>query len=391
MTAQVNIILNEVRNTVSIPTAALGEVQSDGRRQVWVSRGKGTVESRWIRIGIDDSSVVQVLDGLKSGEQVVLEGAASPQATPTHRAGRPEMAGPLLELHGVRREYASGAGVYVALDHLSLRIDAGELIAIVGASGSGKSTLMNILGCLDRPTAGTYRVAGQEVSRMSTDERSALRRERFGFVFQRYNLLPDLTAVDNVAVPAVYAGQDRGRRRARATALLTRLKLQDHLHHRPNQLSGGQQQRVSIARALMNGGEIILADEPTGALDSPGGRGGARHPKRTAQQGVTRWSSSRMILRWRHTRSGASSSRTVGFYRIATPVTARVTGMWAMTEVKNRPAARPSRSALAELGDRFGRSAAYGSAGHECQSRPYLSDHVGASSLGSLPWHRSSR
>jgi len=142
-------------------------------------------------------------------------------------------------------------------------------VAIVGASGSGKSTLMNILGCLDRPNRGDYRVAGRETGALDPDALAALRREHFGFIFQRYHLLSDLSALDNVEVPAIYAG--RGDRRARAQTLLRRLGLSDRLGHRPGQLSGGQQQRVSIARALMNGGAVILADEPTGALDRHSG------------------------------------------------------------------------------------------------------------------------
>ncbi len=181
------------------------------------------------------------------------------------------MSAPLLQLCSVSREYRSGDGKFAALKDINLSIDAGEMIAIVGASGSGKSTLMNILGCLDRPTSGAYRVAGVDVASLTADALSTLRRERFGFVFQRYNLLPDLTALENVGVPAVYAGIARPARHARARELLASLGLQTRLEHRPNQLSGGQQQRVSIARALMNGGEVILADEPTGALDSRAG------------------------------------------------------------------------------------------------------------------------
>jgi macrolide transport system ATP-binding/permease protein len=178
------------------------------------------------------------------------------------------MGGPLLELTGARREYPSGDGVFAALKDLDLKIHAGEMVAIVGASGSGKSTLMNVLGCLDRLSSGKYYFAGQDTAEMDADELAALRRERVGFIFQRYNLLPDLTALENVEVPAVYAGCERKVRHQRARSLLRRLRLQDRFDHRPSQLSGGQQQRVSIGRALMNGGEIILADEPTGALDS---------------------------------------------------------------------------------------------------------------------------
>ena len=178
---------------------------------------------------------------------------------------------PLLALKGVWRSYAAGEAPIHALKDVNLTIRAGEFVAIIGQSGSGKSTLMNILGCLDRPTQGRYRVAGRNVRKMSSDELAALRREHFGFIFQRYHLLPDLDARENVETPAVYAGRSRKARRERATMLLARLGLGDRMGHRPSQLSGGQQQRVSIARALMNGGQVILADEPTGALDSRSG------------------------------------------------------------------------------------------------------------------------
>ena len=177
----------------------------------------------------------------------------------------------LLELTALRREFAAGDEVIAALRDVDIRIHAGEMVAIVGASGSGKSTLMNILGCLDRPTSGSYRVAGRETGQLGADELAQLRREHFGFIFQRYHLLSDLSALGNVEVPAVYAGRSRQARHERATALLTRLGMADRLKHRPGQLSGGQQQRVSIARALMNGGQVILADEPTGALDTHSG------------------------------------------------------------------------------------------------------------------------
>ena len=178
----------------------------------------------------------------------------------------------LLELNGVTRSYSSGDDTVIALDNISLSIAAGEMIAIMGTSGSGKSTLMNILGCLDKPTAGSYRVGGQDIAVLDSDALASLRRERFGFIFQRYHLLPHLTALGNVEIPAIYAGYDKQARGERATGLLKRLGLADRAAHRPNQLSGGQQQRVSIARALMNGGEIILADEPSGALDHASGR-----------------------------------------------------------------------------------------------------------------------
>lgn len=177
----------------------------------------------------------------------------------------------LLKLQGLSRVFQAGDETVVALDAIDLSIASGEMVAIVGASGSGKSTLMNILGCLDQPSSGSYQVSGKETALLSPNELSELRREHFGFIFQRYHLMSDLSATGNVEIPAIYADVPPALRRSRAKVLLDRLGLGDRLEHRPSQLSGGQQQRVSIARALMNGGEIILADEPTGALDSRSG------------------------------------------------------------------------------------------------------------------------
>ncbi|HEY0295073.1 MAG TPA: MacB family efflux pump subunit [Bordetella sp.] len=179
----------------------------------------------------------------------------------------------LIDLRDIRKSYggADGSPATEVLRGVSLSLAAGEFVAIMGASGSGKSTLMHILGCLDRPSSGEYRFAGQDIAAFSADELAWLRREAFGFVFQGYHLIRTLDALRNVEVPAVYAGQPAAEREARATRLLARLGLAERLGHRPSQLSGGQQQRVSIARALMNGGHIILADEPTGALDSKSG------------------------------------------------------------------------------------------------------------------------
>ncbi len=181
-----------------------------------------------------------------------------------------KLAEPLIEIENIGKTYGGEVPVEV-LHGVSLKIMPGEFVAIMGASGSGKSTLMNILGCLDKPTRGTYRFAGRDVSGLDRDELARLRRDEFGFVFQSYNLIATATALENVEVPAIYAGLEPQARHERASELLTALGLGDRLHHRPSQLSGGQQQRVSIARALMNGGRIILADEPTGALDSKSG------------------------------------------------------------------------------------------------------------------------
>lgn len=178
---------------------------------------------------------------------------------------------PLMQVKGLIREFKAGEQTIRVLHDIDLTINQGEMVAIIGQSGSGKSTLMNILGCLDQATAGEYKIYGQSVSRLDADELAKLRREHFGFIFQRYHLLGDISARDNVSVPAVYAGMDGQARSERAEKLLADLGLGAKVNNRPNQLSGGQQQRVSIARALMNGGDIILADEPTGALDSKSG------------------------------------------------------------------------------------------------------------------------
>ena len=174
----------------------------------------------------------------------------------------------LIECRNINRYFGEDANRVHVLKDISLTIQKGDFIAIIGQSGSGKSTLMNIIGCLDQPSRGSYQVLGRETRDMQPDELARLRREHFGFVFQRYQLLTGLTAQDNVEIPAIYAGLGAAARRARSARLLERLGLGERLAHKPGQLSGGQQQRVSIARALMNGGSVVLADEPTGALDS---------------------------------------------------------------------------------------------------------------------------
>ncbi|EKN3395180.1 TPA: MacB family efflux pump subunit [Yersinia enterocolitica] len=193
----------------------------------------------------------------------------------------------LLQLDNVSRWFISGEERVQVLKNINLTIHSGEMVAIVGASGSGKSTLMNILGCLDKPSSGEYLVAGRIPQHLDSNELAELRREHFGFIFQRYHLLNDLSAQENVEIPAIYAGVNREERRQRAAGLLSRLGLVDRLDYRPSQLSGGQQQRVSIARALMNGGEVILADEPTGALDTHSGTEVLNILKGLHQQGHT--------------------------------------------------------------------------------------------------------
>lgn len=194
---------------------------------------------------------------------------------------------PLIKLSGITKTFRNGEIETQVLHGVDLDIYPGEFVAIMGQSGSGKSTLMNILGCLDRATSGSYFFNGKNVAELDADGLAQLRREAFGFVFQSYNLLSGSTACENVEMPATYSGLSPASRRARSTELLSTLGLQERLHHRPNQLSGGQQQRVSIARALMNGGQIILADEPTGALDSNSGKEVMRLLKDLSAQGHT--------------------------------------------------------------------------------------------------------
>ena len=174
----------------------------------------------------------------------------------------------LIEFRDVCKTYHMGDTVVRAADHISMRIDRGEFVAIVGQSGSGKSTCMNIIGCLDVPTSGTYLLGGQDVGAMDKNELAEIRNKMLGFIFQQYNLLPKLTLLENVEVPLMYAGVPKAERHERAKLALELVGLSDKLKNRPNQLSGGQQQRASIARALVGEPAVILADEPTGSLDS---------------------------------------------------------------------------------------------------------------------------
>ncbi|MFZ4436381.1 MAG: ABC transporter ATP-binding protein [Flavobacterium psychrophilum] len=178
------------------------------------------------------------------------------------------MANPLIHIRNIKRDFVLGNEIVYVLKGIDLEINKGEYVALMGPSGSGKSTLMNLLGCLDTPTSGTYILNGKDVSQMHDDELAEIRNKEIGFVFQTFNLLPRTTALDNVALPMVYAGFPKSERNKRATEVLTQVNLADRMDHQPNQLSGGQRQRVAIARALVNSPSIILADEPTGNLDS---------------------------------------------------------------------------------------------------------------------------
>lgn len=174
----------------------------------------------------------------------------------------------LIEMKNLVREYKIGDQVIQALNGVNLEIQTGEFVAIMGPSGSGKSTAMNMIGCLDKPTQGTYIIDGYDVSMLTDDQQAEVRNRKIGFVFQNFNLLPKTTALENVELPMMYAGVPAKERKQRALAALERVGLGNRIHNRPNELSGGQQQRVSIARALVNQPVLILADEPTGALDT---------------------------------------------------------------------------------------------------------------------------
>ena len=175
---------------------------------------------------------------------------------------------PIIDIKGITRDFQLGSETVYVLKGIDLLINKGEYVALMGPSGSGKSTLMNILGCLDTPTSGSYILNGKQVSEMHDDELAEIRNKEIGFVFQTFNLMPRTTALDNVALPMVYAGFSKEARNNRATEVLTQVGLSDRMDHKPNQLSGGQRQRVAVGRALVNKPSIILADEPTGNLDS---------------------------------------------------------------------------------------------------------------------------
>ena len=193
----------------------------------------------------------------------------------------------MIELSHITRTYRMGGVDITVLSDVSLTVQAGELIAIMGPSGSGKSTIMNMLGCLDRPTSGSYRFEGREISSMTDDELASIRNVKIGFVFQTFNLLPRFSALKNVEVPLIYSGVPARLRKERATPLLQQVGLAERMHHKPTELSGGQQQRVAIARALVNHPMLLLADEPTGNLDSRSGEEILNILIGLNQQGVT--------------------------------------------------------------------------------------------------------
>ncbi len=244
------------------------------------------------------------------------------------------IAQPIIELIGISKVYVTGEVPVEALKGVTLSIAAGEFVAIMGSSGSGKSTLMHILGCLDRPTGGRYLFRGKDTAALGPDDVAELRRDAFGFIFQSYNLIATASAVENVEIPAVYAGTSAVGRRNRATDLLAALGLAERLDHRPNQLSGGQQQRVAIARALMNGGQVIFADEPTGALDSRSGSEVMALLKRLRDEGHT-------VILITHDREVASHADRVIELRDGQVISDSGPGPATLAPVRPVPAARP--------------------------------------------------
>ena len=277
MTANAALITAERENVLLVPNAAITADRENGR--FYVNRLSGIDENGLqlfeqveVTIGLRDDDNTNVVSGLSIGDQVLV----GQLTTPTFEFGGGPFGGggvgdAMITMRNITKSYEMGTQVVHALRGVDLEIGEGEFVAIMGPSGSGKSTLMNMIGCLDVPTGGSYLLDGIDVSEMSDNEQARIRNQRVGFVFQNFNLLPRTSALKQVALPLMYAGMNRRERNERAHEVLELVGLGDRTDHRPDELSGGQQQRVAIARALATRPSIILADEPTGALDTETG------------------------------------------------------------------------------------------------------------------------
>lgn len=277
MSAEVTLLKEQAEDAVTLSMKAI-QFDNENKPYVYYRDEKGKVQTKAVAVGLQDGVTVQVTEGVAAGETILLPKETMDLMT-MHKNGGNRGSGRLvavprkiLTMEGITKAYRMGEEEQLVLDGIDFTVEEGEFVSILGPSGSGKSTMMNILGCLDTPTGGRYTLAGEDVSRLDEAALSHIRAKEVGFIFQSFQLLPRLSVLENVELPMIYAGVPVRERRRRAQEMLERVGLSEKLRHRPNQLSGGQQQRVAIARAISTDPTILLADEPTGALDQKTGR-----------------------------------------------------------------------------------------------------------------------